>query len=260
MHATILMYHMVDAPVTPSEVRFCRAPEDFHEDLRLIRESGCNVVSLAALLNAIANNNQLPDKALVITFDDGLACNYENALPILQKFGYTASVFVVAGRVGGYNDFSERYGFSRRRMLTVSEIRSLAEAGIDIGSHTVNHIQLGKTDTQTAINEITESKNMLEDILGQKVPHFAYPFGSWNPEIRDAVLAAGYTGACSTMPWPNKLDTDPYLLRRSEIKGPDSPWQFRMKLRFATNNMPPIAEMRHLARKFLEGINVIEPR
>ncbi len=260
MRATILMYHMIDTPVTLAEARFCRTPENFRKDMRLIQDAGYNVVSLRTLLDAMANRTQLPNKAVVITFDDGLACNYENALPILQEFDFTASIFVVTGKIDGYNDFSRPYGFSRRRMLTTREIRSLVAAGIDIGSHTVNHVMLGKTEVRAAISEIRESKMMLEDIIGRDVPHFAYPFGSWSPIIRDAVMSAAYTGACSTMPWQNSSDTDPYLLRRSEITGHDMSWQFRLKLRFAANTIPPIAEARHWARKFLERKGVISPR
>lgn len=199
MQATILMYHMISTPRTVAESRFCRTPKAFHRDMQQICKAGYNVVTLATILDAIMSNTILPDKAVAITFDDGLACDYENALPILQEFGYPASVFIVTGKVGKFNNFSENYGFSRRRMLNANEIRTLADAGIDIGSHTVNHVLLGKTERGTAIHEIRDSKAMLEDILGHEIPHFAYPFGSWSPAIRDAVMEAGYSGACSTM-------------------------------------------------------------
>lgn len=257
---TVLMYHMIDTPVTPAELRFCRSPENFRNDMQLIHEAGYRVISLKTLLGAIKNKDLDLNKAVVITFDDGLACNYENALPVLEEYGYTASIFVVTKYIGGFNDFSRNYGFSRRRMLTVSQIKALVNAGMDIGSHTVHHLALGKTATQTTINEVLKSKSMLENILACEVPHFAYPFGSWNPAVRDIVMNANYTGACSTMPWPNRLDTDPFLLRRSEIKGQDNPAQFRLKLRFATNTMPPVAEARQLARSFLEKMGIIQPK
>ncbi|WP_177167773.1 polysaccharide deacetylase family protein [Nitrosomonas marina] len=260
MRVTVLMYHMIDTPVTPEERRFCRSPENFRNDMQIIHEAGYRVISMKTLLEAIKNKDQHLSKAVVITFDDGLACNYENALPVLEEFGYTASVFVVTSYIGGYNDFSRNYGFSRRRMLTVNQIKALKKAGVDIGSHTVHHLALGKTATQVTIDEILKSKCMLEDILACEVPHFAYPFGSWNPAVREIVMNANYTGACSTMPWPNRLDTDPFLLRRSEIKGQDNSAQFRLKLRFATNTMPPVAEARQLARGFLEKMKVIPPK
>jgi len=260
MQVTMLMYHMIAVPENAAEARFCRTPEAFRKDMQQIRQAGYQVVSLATVLDGIAGKTELPDKAVAITFDDGVACAYENALPILQEFGYPASVFVVSSRVGGYNDWCEVFGFPRRRMLTAGEIRALAGSGVDIGSHTVNHLWLGKTGKAAVTNEIRDSKAALEDILGRETPHFAYPFGSWSPMARNTVMEAGYTGACSTMSGRNRKGTDPYLLRRSEIMGSDAPWQFRLKLRFATNEMPPVSDVRRLARQTLEKMRLISPR
>ncbi len=255
MPVTMLMYHVIAAPKNAAEARFCRTPDAFRKDMEQIRQAGYQVLPFASVLDGIAGRVELPDKAVAITFDDGIACAFENALPILQEFGYPASVFVVSSRVGGYNDWCEVFGFPRRRMLTTSEIRALAEFGVDIGSHTANHLWLGKTEETVITKETQDSKAVLEDILGREVSHFAYPFGSWNPMTRNAVIEAGYTGACSTMSGWNRKGTDPYLLRRSEIKGSDAPWQFRMKLRFATNDMPPISDARRMLRQILKTWN-----
>ncbi len=257
MSVTILMYHMIATPENAAEARFCRTPEMFRKDLEQIRVTGYQVISLATVLDGIAGRVELPDKAVAITFDDGVACSYENALPILQEFGCPASVFVVSSLAGGYNDWCGVFGFSRRRMLTNCEIRALAESSVDIGSHTANHLWLGKIDKTVVTKEVRDSKAVLEDILGREVPHFAYPFGSWNPMVRNAVIEAGYMGACSTMSGKNLGGTDPYLLRRSEIKGSDAPWQFRLKLKFATNEMPPISDARCLARQTLKKMGLI---
>jgi hypothetical protein len=95
---------------------------------------------------------------------------------------------------------------------------------------------------------------MLEDVLGREVFHFAYPFGSWSPIARDAVIEAGYKGACSTMSGLNRKGEDLFLLRRSEIKGNDAPWQFRLKLSFGTNDMPPTSDLRRILRQIKERI------
>lgn len=260
MSVTMLMYHMIAVPENAAEARFCRTPKAFRRDMEQIRQAGYQVLSLATALDGISGRVDFPDKAVVITFDDGVACAFENALPILQEFGYPASVFVVSGQVGGYNDWCEVFGFPRRRMLTISEIRALAGSGVDIGSHTANHMWLGKTEKTAVMNEVQDSKAILEDILGREVPHFAYPFGSWSPMARDAVIEAGYRGACSTMSGWNRKNTDPYLLRRSEIKGSDALWQFRLKLSLATNDMPPISDVRQLVRQTLEKMGLVSPR
>lgn len=252
MPVTMLMYHVIAIPKNAAEARFCRAPDEFRNDMEQIRQAGYQVLSFARVLDGIAGRIELPDKAVAITFDDGISCVYENALPILQEFDYPASVFVVSGRVGGYNDYAEVFGFPRRRMLTTYEIRVLAESGVDIGSHTANHLWLGKTEKAVVAKELQDSKAVLEDILGREVAHFAYPFGSWNLMARNAVIEAGYTGACSTISGRNQKGTDPYLLRRSEIKGSDMPWQFRLKLKFATNDMPPISDARRIVIQTLK--------
>lgn len=260
MPVTILMYHMVAEPGNAAEARFCRTPEAFRADMEQIRLSGLQVLPLATVLDGVAGRVSISDRAVAITFDDGVACAYENALPILQEYGYPATVFVISGLLGGHNDWCEEFGFPRRRMLVKSEVRALAEAGVDIGSHTVSHPWLGKSDLIVVKREVHDSKIALEDILGREVTHFAYPFGSWSNVARDAVIEAGYTGACSTMSGINKKGTDTFLLRRTEIKGSDAPWQFRLKLRFATNDMPPISEARRLARHALEGLGLIRAR
>ena len=252
MSVTMLMYHVIATPENAAEARFCRTPDKFRKDMEQIREAGYHVLSFARVLDGIAGRIELPDKAVAITFDDGIACAYENALPILQEFDCPASVFVVTGRVGGFNEFTDVFGFPRRRMLTAYEIRTLAGSGVDIGSHTVNHLWLGKTKNSVVAKELQDSKAALEDVLGQEVPHFAYPFGSWNLPVRDAVIEAGYTGACSTISGRNHKGIDPYILRRSEIKGSDAPWQFRLKLKFATNDMPPISDARYIVGQTLK--------
>ncbi|PSJ17037.1 polysaccharide deacetylase family protein [Nitrosomonas supralitoralis] len=252
MPVTMLMYHMIAVPENAAEARFCRTPDAFRKDLEQIQQAGYQVLSFATVLDGVAGKVELPDKAVAITFDDGMACAYENALPILQEFSYPASVFVVSGLVGGYNDWCKVFGFPRRRMLTANEIRALAGSGVNIGSHTASHRWLGKIDKVAVSKEVRESKAALEDILGQEVPHFAYPFGSWSPVARNAVIEAGYSGACSTISGRNRKGADPYLLHRSEIKGDDAPWQFRLKLRFATNDMPPISDARRKLRQILE--------
>lgn len=249
MKTTILMYHMITDPLAPVEAGLCRTPDAFRQDMLQIRKSGYQVVPLASVLDCIAGKQDLPDKTIAITFDDGLACIYENALPILQEFGYPSSLFIVSGCVNGHNEWGKEFGLPRRRMLTSGEIRALAESGVNIGAHTINHVWLGKSEKDVATKEIRDSKAALEDIIGQEVSTFAYPFGNWNQMARNAVIEAGYTGACSTMPGRNKKDTDPYLLRRAEIMGSDALWKVRLKFRFATSDMPPRPPVRSTLRK-----------
>lgn len=260
MSVTILMYHMVAEPGNATEARLCRRPAAFRNDMLQIRTAGYQVLPLKQVLDGVSGKVKLPNKSVAITFDDGISCAFEKALPILQEYGYPATVFVVSGLIGKSNDWGNAFGLPPRRMLTHDEIRALACSGVDIGSHTVNHVWLGKSSPDAIVNEVRDSKAVLEDIIGREVPHFAYPFGSWNPTARNAIIEAGYEGACSTQSGRNREGSDPFLLRRSEIKGSDAPWQFRLKLTFATNSMPPTSDARRVVRQTFEKWGLRTPR
>ncbi len=95
------MYHMVAKPENDAESHFCRTPAAFRSDMEDIRRAGYRVIPLAAALDALEGKTDIPDRAVVITFDDGLACAYENAFPVLQEYGYPGTVFVISGLLGG---------------------------------------------------------------------------------------------------------------------------------------------------------------
>lgn len=260
MPVSILMYHMVTKPQSDTEARLCRTPADFRRDMEQIRAAGYEVLSLKEVLDGLSGKRNLPERATAITFDDGVACVLENALPILQEFGYPSTAFIVSGLVGQHNAWVDAMGLPRRRMLTRIETRALAAAGVDVGSHSVNHLWLENTQPDVVLREIRDSKTMLEDMTGQPVLHFAYPFGSWNEAVRRAVIDAGYSGACSTIPGRTRRGADPFLLCRSEIKGRDAPWQFRAKLKFATNSMPPTSDARRVVRLALRKWRLGSPQ
>ena len=262
MKVTILMYHMIADSVDKIEAELCRTPEAFRQDMKQINQAGYQVIPLSMVFDGIAGKVDIPEKSVAITFDDGFLCTYENAFPILQEYNYPSSVFIVSGSVNSYNDWGKVFGLPRRRMLTSDMIRTMDESGVDIGAHTVNHVWLGKIGKAIATDEIRNSKSTMEDILGHEVPHFAYPFGNWSHTARDAVIEAGFRGACSTMPGRNKKNADPFLLHRTEIKGNDAPWQFRLKLRLATHDIPPRPPIRSTIRKLLSlpGFSVTDSK
>lgn len=260
MSAVLLMYHMVDRPLTDADARFCRSPERFDADMRHLRDASYNVISLQQAGACLRGEAPWPRKAAVITFDDGAACAYTHALPALRRYGFSASFFIVTNLIDGHNDWAQAHGFARRRMLGANEIRDMRAAGMDIGSHTASHCRLAKTEGDRLQAEVRDSKARLEDILGSRVSHFAYPYGSWSVQAREALIEAGYTLACSTIPGKVRAHCDPFLLRRVEIKGDDTPLRLSLKLRLGTQDMPPISDARRFARRTLEGWGVLRPR
>jgi len=250
---TILMYHVVGAPRGPHEGRTCCPSASFARQMQCLAEEGWNVIPLAALMQARRGEGHLPPRAVVITFDDGTACTHAQALPVLRKHGFPATVFVVAGLIGGRCDWADSGRDPGREMLSVPQLRELSASGVSIGSHAVQHRRLAGLPAADLLQEVAGSKALLEDALGAAVPHFAYPYGSHDRATVDAVQAAGYEAACSTLMGRNRSAASPFLLQRTEIKGGDALWQFRLKLHAGTHDMPPWSVLRSAARRTLRA-------
>lgn len=256
----ILMYHVVDEPRSRGEARFCCRPRDFAEQMAYLAVGGWSVISLTSLVGTLARGEPPPSRSVVITFDDGTACTHEQAMPVLARHGFPATVFVVSGRVGGHNEWMTRDGHPERRILDIAQMKELDHARIEIGSHTVGHVRLAGLDPQRQRHEIADSRRQLEDALGKPVHHFAYPYGSHDASAKAAVRAAGYASACSTLQGRNRAGADLTALHRTEVRGTDSLLQFALKLRLGTHDMPPWSFVRAQARGWMSRFGVAHGR
>lgn len=249
----VLMYHVVDTPRSEGEQRLCCPPVEFERQMAWLAQSRWKVISLSTLVDAVSGGHSLPDNAVVVTFDDGTACTFERALPVLRRFGFPATVYVVAGMVGGRNEWMCREGHPERAMLSTAQLRALQSDGIEVGSHTVTHVRLAGLSTAALRREVVDSKERLEGMLGRAVRHFAYPYGSFDSAATNAVRGAGYMSACSTLMGRNLVSVaDLFSLHRTEVKGSDALWQFKLKLRSGTHDMPPWS----MPRAALKGLLV----
>jgi peptidoglycan/xylan/chitin deacetylase (PgdA/CDA1 family) len=219
-----------------------------------------SVIPLAQLARSLRQKDFLPKKSVVVTFDDGSSCTYEQAMPILADHGFPATVFMISGLVNRSNEWLLGRGFPERRMLNALELRALNEQGIEVGSHTVTHPWLSRIPVDRARAEIRDSKAQLEDLVGREVDHFAYPYGDYSAAVRECVWETGYTVACSTRWGKRHTVEDIFALRRVEITGQDSLVQFALKLRIATHNMPPLPETRCFLRQGLERLGLLGER
>lgn len=256
----VLMYHIVDKPRSSQEARLCCDPVQFSAQMEYLQRQHYSVVPLARLIRHLRDGESLPARAVVITFDDGSSCTYEQAMPILSAHGFPATVFMVSGLVDGNNEWLLDDGFPQRRMLSTAQLRGLSEGGIEVGSHTITHPWLSRIPLERANEEIRESKKRLEDLLGRPIDYFAYPFGDYSQAVRQFVSDAGYSGACSTRWGKRHKEADLFDLRRVEVTGQDSLLQFSLKLRLGTHNMPPIPEARNLVRRRLEALGLLAER
>lgn len=231
---TILMYHIIDRPRSATEAKYCCPPELFARQMRYLADCG-RAVPLAVVADAVRGKGVCPRDAVAVTFDDGFRATHEAALPILIKYQVPATMFVVSAKVGGCNDWMSTRGFPKRKLMSRDEILAMRDAGIDIGSHTRSHPRLPELNATQLEDEIAGSKADLEQLLGQRVKHFAYPFGQLDDAVRAAVEAASYAAAVSVRSGFNGTRVNPFELRRIEVYANDTDWRFRQKLAYGTN-------------------------
>lgn len=142
----------------------------------------------------------------------------------------TGTLFVVADHVGGSNEWDQAKGMPRLELMDASELKSLADAGWEIGSHGCRHLELGKVDENQQRNEIFRSKSELESLLGIASDFYAYPYGSYTESVKSMLHDAGYRGACSMFSRAPSVTADRYCMRRVMPHQQDSVLSFRLKL------------------------------
>jgi peptidoglycan/xylan/chitin deacetylase (PgdA/CDA1 family) len=175
---------------------FTLSPAAFRAQLRGLRLMGYRGLSMRDLEPYL--RGEKTGKVVGITLDDGYLNNFEHALPILREFGFTATSFMVSGQFGGSNLWDQKVGVPAARLMDVAHLKTWLAAGMEVGSHTRNHVNLQECDEATAREEIAGSKRDLEAALGCEVRHFCYPYGLYRAEHAQMVREAGYlTGATS---------------------------------------------------------------
>lgn len=227
----ILTYHKVNPDAKTGGFGLRVLPVDFEWEMRYLKNQGYHSVSLGDVADHFQSARQLPDKPFVITFDDGYQDNYRYAWPILQKYGFTATVFVVPHVVGGINEFDYFAHLQpKNKMMSWKEIKEMNAAGITIGAHTLDHVHLTKVSPAEAQRQILESKKLLEKELGKEVRYFCYPYGDFNRNVVEMVKESGYQAAISSEQGLVQSNMDPYLLKRLRINGHLSHRKFVKKL------------------------------
>jgi peptidoglycan/xylan/chitin deacetylase (PgdA/CDA1 family) len=187
----ILMYHGV-AEVAEDPNLLCVSPSRFAEHMAWLERRGLRGVGIGTLVDAMRAGRQ---RGLVgITFDDGYLSVLEAALPELQRRGFGATAYIISDRLGGTNEWDEGPSWP---LMTVGQVRELAGAGIEIGSHAATHLRLAGASPEQLTAEVGDSKASLAALLGTEIRGFAYPYGSMDAAARRAVLDAGYEYACA---------------------------------------------------------------
>ena len=215
--AVVMYYHRVGG----SDV-LSKTVDQFQADLTYLKRNYC-CTSLEDLSQRLANGARFRKRTAVITFDDGYRDNYINAIPLLKKAGLPATFFVATGYVGTGREFLHDHRQDVAMATPVfaklewDDLREMEKAGFEIGSHTVNHTNLGRAAVPELEFEIIESLEMLNERLGEKRRPFSFPWGKPEDMCEDAIMLirdAGYYAACSAYGGSNTRGGDPFQIKR----------------------------------------------
>lgn len=199
--ANVLMFHHIGPlPANADAIRkgLTVSSGEFDKDLKYFFDNGYSFLTLDELNRDISSNN-LPSKAVVLTFDDGYSDNFSEALPLLKKYNAVGTFFIITGKIG------------QNEYMTKDQVVDLSTSGNEIGSHTINHLDLATLKGAALTKEITQSKTDLEALVQKPVSSFCYPSGKYNDETVKAVQAAGYKMAVTTHPSTGIISLDSLL-------------------------------------------------
>jgi peptidoglycan/xylan/chitin deacetylase (PgdA/CDA1 family) len=215
----VLNYHQVEDnvnnPLTLSN-------QEFEEQMAYLHRHGYNSITPDQLIMHLRTGAALPDKPVLITFDDGYRDNYMNAYPIMKKYGFTGTVFLITDLVG-HNSW----------YLDWQQIRKMQQDGFIFGSHTLNHVSLTTLAPDEARRQLIKSREGIEWRLGTPVRYFAYPTGAYNKEIEELVKNSGYEAAFTVDFGRVSITSDGYALERIPIfKSRYTLYDFYFRLKF----------------------------
>lgn len=212
-----MLYHKIDRPTPDVKIRGAfTTPARFERQLSYMKRNGFRFSTASRFVDHFLNEGSFPERTVCLTFDDGWKDNYLNAFPILRKLEIPATIFLVPTCIGKNTTKVTAEGEGPREHMSTDDIRVMSEAGIEFGSHSMNHKLLNETADDDVTFEISESKKYLEDLLQKECRVFAYPAGFHTPFAREAVRRAGYIGGFTTV-YGSDEQPDPFALNRTEI-------------------------------------------
>ncbi len=224
----ILLYHHIGFSFKEDNVYYV-SPEAFDGQMNLLYQWGYKTISVETLARAIEQGAELPPRPIILTFDDGSESIYTTALPIMQRYGFSGTSYLVYNYLGITHH------------MDVEQIRALHAAGWEIGSHGLSHVDLTtRPDRQT--DEIVESRRMFQALLGVPVLSFAYPFGAYNDDSLRNIHSAGYIAAVGLGNETVQGKKNLFYLYRQAVNGTDDLNTFASRLpwREETIDLPPV--------------------
>lgn len=212
LRVPILMYHYISIPPPDADIYrldLSVRPREFEAQMEWLAVNGYHPIRLMDLTYALESGAPLPDKPIVLTFDDGYMDNYQNAFPVLRNYRFPATFNIITQ----YSD-DNKPGY-----LTWQQIGEMARAGMEIGSHTANHPDLRNKSSAGLVDEIGGSKQMIELRLGIPVRSFAYPSGKYDARTISVLRSSGYSAAVTEIQGMRQTLDKIFELKRIRIRG-----------------------------------------
>lgn len=220
----ILMYHSVTQD-PPAETRSLSVrPADLRWQLQFLRDHGFTGLTFGDLCVRVRSGAAMPERPVVLTFDDGYADTHEEALPLLAEHGFPATVFVTTGWLRDAGRWAA--GKPLDRTLGWTQVEELADSGIEIAAHSHSHAQLDQLDDRMLRSELTLGKSLAEERLGRPVPSLAYPYGYSSSRVRRGAEAAGYSQAAAVSNDAADATADAFAVPRLTVRRSTTPEVF----------------------------------
>jgi peptidoglycan/xylan/chitin deacetylase (PgdA/CDA1 family) len=213
MKLTILMYHKVAEPAAGARhLGNYVTPEQFEQQLDALLDWGYQTISFGQWLTYREGTFALPRRPLIVTFDDGYQCFATTAWPALRKRGMGAMMYLVTSQIGGTNAWDADE--VQEPLLSGAQILALQSEGVEFGSHSHTHVPLAKVSPAQAREELTQSRAILEQLLGKPATSLSYPFSNQSRDVRALARRAGYRVCVRGKGTMNRRSTDIHGLRR----------------------------------------------
>lgn len=224
----ILMYHRIGhRPGDKNTV----SPERFELQLQYLGDHKFTTLTLSDWYQKVHDGVKIPEKSVILTFDDGYRDNWELAMPLLSRYGFNATVFMVSSLVGKTNLWEKNELRQGVKMMEAEHLREWTRAGMEVGSHGVVHRRVTEFNEKELRAETLNSKRTLEEIIGDTVNFFCYPNGNFNEIAVKALKEAGYLGSVAIYEkasWSEPVKW--FALPRIRVTDGDEPGIFRWKV------------------------------
>ncbi|MDD4328745.1 MAG: polysaccharide deacetylase family protein [Aliarcobacter sp.] len=231
--ARVLMYHSISEHIENEKHNKWRVkPKDFEKQMKWFYDNKWNSFTISELIKL----DEIPKKSFIVTFDDGYEDNFINAFPILKKYNFKATIYLVPNQ--SINNWEEKNTSILSNLLNNEQILQMQNTGlIEFGSHTLSHVNLSTINDEQLFIELKKSKEEIEKITKKECEAFAYPYGKFNDNIIQSVEEIGYKNATVVKRGLFEKNDNPFIIKRIGILGTESFVDFLLKVTRIRNKL-----------------------